>query len=111
MSKNKKPQVVESIEELESDDLELDEMTPEDEELEGEMEEVVVEKKSELTPEEKEKKVLALRIKLKAAKADKNTKLQKKLRRALRNLDYYISKERDKMMDMDLPETAEATTE
>lgn len=57
------------------------------------------EKVKELTPEQKQQRIQSLCIQLQAAKKGKEIKAQKKIRRNLRKLGFYISKEKETALD------------
>lgn len=102
MSKNKKTQaVINPTEEKEVDELEEmdDEMTGEDinEMAEDAEEEAIVKT---LSPEQVKERIHSFLIKLQTAKANKETGDQKKIRRNLRKLGFYISKEKEKVMEI-----------
>jgi hypothetical protein len=66
--------------------------------VEETQEDVVEEKEPELTEEQKKEKIHNLLLKLQEAKEAKEVGAQKKLRRNLRKLGFYISREKEHMM-------------
>lgn len=103
MSKKLKTQAPEDLNELEAmddEDMDLeDEMTSEDID---DMAEGVEEEKAakEMTPEEKNSKIRVLLESLSMAKTKKDTSGQKKIRRKLRGLGFYLSREKEKVADL-----------
>src|SRR5262245_49888764 len=68
-------------------------------------EDEVEEKTPELTPEQRKEKIHNLLLKLREAKEEKEVGAQKKTRRNLRKLGFYISREKEHMMEALLSST------